>query len=84
MNRLPPAPGTNGAAASRRSLSDFGAAAALAAWATGTATPPVRTSGAARTALIGHIDRQFTLPLGAEVEIDAAAGTIGMLAPAVR
>jgi muramoyltetrapeptide carboxypeptidase len=37
-----------------------------------------------RGALIGHIDRQFTLPLGAEVEIDAAAGTIRMLAPAVR
>jgi muramoyltetrapeptide carboxypeptidase len=37
-----------------------------------------------RGALIGHIDRQFTLPLGAEVEIDATAGTIRMLAPAVR
>lgn len=37
-----------------------------------------------RGALIGHIDRQFTLPVGAEVEIDAAAGSIRMLAPAVR
>jgi muramoyltetrapeptide carboxypeptidase len=37
-----------------------------------------------RGALIGHIDRQFTLPIGAEVEIDATAGSIRMLAPAVR
>ena len=37
-----------------------------------------------RGALIGHIDRQFTLPIGADVEIDAAAHTIRMLAPAVR
>jgi muramoyltetrapeptide carboxypeptidase len=34
-------------------------------------------------AMIGHIDRQFTLPVGSEVEIDAAAGTIKMLEPAV-
>jgi muramoyltetrapeptide carboxypeptidase len=34
-------------------------------------------------AQIGHIDEQFTLPVGAEVEVDAAAGTIRMLAPAV-
>lgn len=34
-------------------------------------------------AMIGHIDRQFTLPLGVEVELDAAAGTIRMLEPAV-
>jgi muramoyltetrapeptide carboxypeptidase len=37
-----------------------------------------------RGALIGHIDRQFTLPVGAEVEIDATAGSIRMLAAAVR
>jgi muramoyltetrapeptide carboxypeptidase len=37
-----------------------------------------------RGALVGHIDRQFTLPIGAEVEVDAVAGTIRMLAPAVR
>jgi len=34
-------------------------------------------------AQIGHIDEQFTLPVGAEVEVDAQAGTIRMLAPAV-
>ncbi len=34
-------------------------------------------------AMIGHIDRQFTLPVGAEVEVDATAGTIKMLEPAV-
>ncbi|MEO5822782.1 MAG: LD-carboxypeptidase, partial [Vicinamibacteraceae bacterium] len=37
-----------------------------------------------RGALFGHIDRQFTLPIGAVVEIDATAGSIRMLAPAVR
>jgi muramoyltetrapeptide carboxypeptidase len=37
-----------------------------------------------RGALVGHIDRQFTLPIGADVEVDAAAGTIRMLGPAVR
>lgn len=34
-------------------------------------------------AMIGHIDRQFTLPLGVEAEIDAGAGTITMLEGAV-
>ncbi|HEV2845982.1 MAG TPA: LD-carboxypeptidase, partial [Thermoanaerobaculia bacterium] len=34
-------------------------------------------------AMIGHIDRQFTLPVGIEVEADASAGTIRMLEPAV-
>jgi muramoyltetrapeptide carboxypeptidase len=34
-------------------------------------------------AMIGHVDRQFTLPVGAEVEVDATAGTIRMLEPAV-
>lgn len=34
-------------------------------------------------AMIGHIDRQFTLPIGVEVEVDATAGTIRMLEPAV-
>ena len=34
-------------------------------------------------AMIGHIDRQFTLPVGSEIEIDATAGTIRMLEPAV-
>ncbi len=35
-------------------------------------------------AMIGHIERQFTLPVGIEVEVDAAAGTVRMLEPAVR
>lgn len=34
-------------------------------------------------AMIGHIERQFTLPVGIEVEVDATAGTIRMLEPAV-
>lgn len=34
-------------------------------------------------AMIGHIDRQFTLPVGLEVEVDATAGTIRMLEGAV-
>ena len=34
-------------------------------------------------AMIGHIDRQFVLPVGLEVEVDANAGTIRMLEPAV-
>lgn len=34
-------------------------------------------------AQIGHIEEQFTLPIGAEVEVDAVAGTIKMLEPAV-
>lgn len=33
--------------------------------------------------MIGHIDQQFTLPLGVDVEIDAGAGTIRMLEAAV-
>lgn len=34
-------------------------------------------------AMIGHVERQFTLPVGVEVEVDAAAGTIRMIEPAV-
>jgi muramoyltetrapeptide carboxypeptidase len=34
-------------------------------------------------AMIGHQDLQFTLPIGTEVELDATAGTIAMLEPAV-
>jgi muramoyltetrapeptide carboxypeptidase len=34
-------------------------------------------------AMIGHIDDQYTIPLGIEVEIDADAGIIQMLEPAV-
>ena len=34
-------------------------------------------------AMIGHIEKQFTLPVGAEVEVDATAGTIRMIEPAV-
>ena len=34
-------------------------------------------------AMIGHVDRQFTLPLGVQVELDAVAGTITMLESAV-
>lgn len=36
-----------------------------------------------RGALIGHIERQFTLPIGVPVEIDAAEGTIQLLESAV-
>ena len=36
-----------------------------------------------RGAMIGHIKRKHTLPIGAEVEIDADAGTIQLLRPAV-
>lgn len=34
-------------------------------------------------AQIGHIPRQFIVPIGAEAEVDADAGTIRLLAPAV-
>jgi muramoyltetrapeptide carboxypeptidase len=34
-------------------------------------------------AMIGHVSKQFTLPLGIEVELDASAGIIRMLEPAV-
>jgi muramoyltetrapeptide carboxypeptidase len=34
-------------------------------------------------AMIGHLDDQFTLPLGVEAELDASAGTLRLLAPAV-
>jgi muramoyltetrapeptide carboxypeptidase len=34
-------------------------------------------------AMIGHVTDQWTLPVGAEVEIDAARGTIRLLEPAV-
>jgi muramoyltetrapeptide carboxypeptidase len=34
--------------------------------------------------MVGHQTPQWTLPVGAEVEIDAAAGTIRMLTAAVR
>jgi muramoyltetrapeptide carboxypeptidase len=37
-----------------------------------------------RGAMIGHRTPQFTLPVGAQVEIDAANATIRMLAPAVN
>jgi muramoyltetrapeptide carboxypeptidase len=45
----------------------------------------VKTLGvpAFRGAMIGHIDKQFTIPVGAEAEIDADRGTIRLLAPAV-
>lgn len=33
--------------------------------------------------MIGHVDRQFTLPLGVQVELDADAGTLTMLESAV-
>lgn len=36
-----------------------------------------------RGAMIGHIRRKHTLPVGAEVEIDAEAGSIALLRPAV-
>ena len=34
-------------------------------------------------AMIGHVEKQFTLPLGVQVELDADAGTITMLENAV-
>lgn len=34
-------------------------------------------------ALVGHIDEQFTVPVGAPVEIDAARGSMRLLEPAV-
>ncbi len=34
-------------------------------------------------AMFGHIDDQFTLPVGAEAELDAEAGSLRLLAPAV-
>ena len=37
-----------------------------------------------RGSMIGHISEQFTVPLGAEVEIDADKATIRVLEPAVR
>ncbi len=36
-----------------------------------------------RGAMIGHIRRQFMLPLGVEAEIDAGTGTLRLLEPAV-
>ena len=36
-----------------------------------------------RGAMIGHIKRKFTLPVGAEVEMDADAGTVQILKPVV-
>lgn len=35
-------------------------------------------------AMIGHVDDQWTLPVGAEAEVDADRGTIRLLEPAVR
>ncbi|MBV8502173.1 MAG: LD-carboxypeptidase [Paucibacter sp.] len=37
-----------------------------------------------RGAMIGHIKRKFTLPVGGMVEMDADAGTLQVLSPAVR
>ncbi len=37
-----------------------------------------------RGAMIGHIRRKFTVPVGAEAEIDADAGTLQILQPVVR
>lgn len=34
-------------------------------------------------ALIGHVERQFTVPIGVQVEIDATRGAIQLLEPAV-
>ena len=34
-------------------------------------------------AMIGHVTKQFTLPLGVDVEVDATKGTIRMASPAV-
>jgi muramoyltetrapeptide carboxypeptidase len=35
-------------------------------------------------AMIGHVERQFTVPLGVQAELDANAGTLTMLESAVR
>ena len=37
-----------------------------------------------RGSMIGHLPEQFTLPIGGRAEMDAAAGTIRLLEPAVR
>lgn len=50
-------------------------------------SPPPQPRGSVKSlgvpvcsgAMIGHVDRQFTLPLGVQVELDADAGTITML-----
>ncbi|HXG89343.1 MAG TPA: LD-carboxypeptidase [Vicinamibacterales bacterium] len=34
-------------------------------------------------AMIGHVEKQFTIPLGIEAEVDATKGTIKLLEPAV-
>jgi muramoyltetrapeptide carboxypeptidase len=34
-------------------------------------------------AMIGHIEKQFTVPIGIEAEVDAGKGTIRLLEPAV-
>ena len=34
-------------------------------------------------ALFGHVENQFSIPVGVRAEIDATAGTIRMLEPAV-
>jgi muramoyltetrapeptide carboxypeptidase len=34
--------------------------------------------------MIGHIEDQYTIPIGVEVESDADKGVIRMLEPAVR
>jgi len=38
---------------------------------------------AGRGTMVGHIDEQFTIPIGVEVEIDAGAGVIQLLEPGV-
>jgi len=35
-------------------------------------------------AMIGHIEKQFTVPIGIDAEVDATKGTIRLLEPAVR
>jgi muramoyltetrapeptide carboxypeptidase len=37
-----------------------------------------------RGAMIGHIKRKFTIPVGLQVEMDADAGTLQLLGPAVQ
>ena len=36
-----------------------------------------------RGTMIGHISKQFTVPMGVDVEMDATAGTLRVLEPAV-
>jgi muramoyltetrapeptide carboxypeptidase len=63
-----PAPELDGSLSLDRVLDDHVRALGIPAW---------------RGAPIGHVERQLTLPIGLPVEMDATAGTIRLLEPAV-